>query len=558
MKFKEIMKKIVFIFSWRSIWRHYNALRLARKILNLSNYKQICNELGVPVKDGEDIWNHYKNKGYPKGIEPCFLFKSDWYKKKYLNEKSNEIPFYHYLNFGDRKNNDFCIYLKNKEFKKEKFDTTRRSQNSLIYLLERKIFSLADLYTFYGDKSFFFRRILEDLILKKGDVYAQENNSTFKYLDNILSEKEKDNLYKSGSLIANQPYVTIFKNVKIRAGTSDIIFDDKFIINDEIYNGLKLKEIYGDPLKNRQNIDIDDNFAARVSYNYIEEKIIKEGVHLLKEYDGNYFHFILEIGTKLDFIDRNGLLDKDIPIILPDYLHENMYSFIDSINLNKRKIIKVKKDVLYNVENLHYISDMVCISDSVQRVPSKDGVIVPKLLIRNLRETVLRNVQPSENANFEKIFVYSDRKYRRVLNIDRIKNLLSEYGFTIITPEEYSFSEQVEIFANAQHVIAPTGALLTNLIWCNRGTKVTVFFPEHEYTNYLFWNLSIGDALDLNIDYIAGKIFHPKPAPWEIHSDYEISITDLIKVLSMCPSANRGSKITRGGGDERSVSIPDL
>ena len=60
---------------------------------------------------------------------------------------------------------------------------------------------------------------------------------------------------------------------------------------------------------------------------------------------------------------------------------------------------------------------------------------------------------------------------RSVLNHDQL--LLALKGWETVSLETMSIAEQIKIFSQASHILAPHGAGLVNLIWCRTGTKVT-------------------------------------------------------------------------------------
>ncbi len=67
---------------------------------------------------------------------------------------------------------------------------------------------------------------------------------------------------------------------------------------------------------------------------------------------------------------------------------------------------------------------------------------------------------------------------RRVKNEDEIYGMLKARGFEFVHAEKLSFQQQIGMFAEAEAVVAPHGAGLTNLAFCAPGTKVIELFPS--------------------------------------------------------------------------------
>ena len=61
-------------------------------------------------------------------------------------------------------------------------------------------------------------------------------------------------------------------------------------------------------------------------------------------------------------------------------------------------------------------------------------------------------------------------KTRKIINSDEL--LLALKGWETVELESMTIKEQMKTFAEASHIVAAHGAGLTNLLWCNPGTKV--------------------------------------------------------------------------------------
>ncbi|MEG4798142.1 glycosyltransferase family 61 protein [Microcoleus sp. LAD1_D1] len=73
--------------------------------------------------------------------------------------------------------------------------------------------------------------------------------------------------------------------------------------------------------------------------------------------------------------------------------------------------------------------------------------------------------------------LYLSRSGRRqVKNEVQVREVLKEFDFEILEDISRTVDEQIRLFAEAAVVVGPHGAGFTNLLWCQRGTKVLEFF----------------------------------------------------------------------------------
>lgn len=121
-------------------------------------------------------------------------------------------------------------------------------------------------------------------------------------------------------------------------------------------------------------------------------------------------------------------------------------------------------------------------------------------------------------------------KRRRLINEDEIWPILEKLGFEKIFMEDLSFRNQITAMQQAEIVVAPHGAAITNVIFCSPGTHVVeiadLSFPNPNFyalcaaMGHHYWILnarSVGDMhpleKDLKIDAkevqsIVQKILH--------------------------------------------------
>jgi hypothetical protein len=72
----------------------------------------------------------------------------------------------------------------------------------------------------------------------------------------------------------------------------------------------------------------------------------------------------------------------------------------------------------------------------------------------------------------------SDARLRRVLNEDDLIPVLEARGFRRVVLAGLPIERQIALFRRAEAVVAPHGAGLAHIAWCQPGTKIVEFFPN--------------------------------------------------------------------------------
>ena len=142
-------------------------------------------------------------------------------------------------------------------------------------------------------------------------------------------------------------------------------------------------------------------------------------------------------------------------------------------------------------------------------VPSFPGELdwVPKHTIEFLRHHFLETstLQADKHIYPKKIYISrAHAQYRRLVNEEQVVELLRGYGFQAVYLEQLTVAEQAKMFSVAEAIVAPHGAGLTNLVFCQAAAKVIeIFSPDYLRTDY--WMVS--QQLSLEHYYVVGRPF---------------------------------------------------
>jgi capsular polysaccharide biosynthesis protein len=112
---------------------------------------------------------------------------------------------------------------------------------------------------------------------------------------------------------------------------------------------------------------------------------------------------------------------------------------------------------------------------------------------------------------------------------------LGEFGFEAVAFESLSVREQASVMSTAEVIVAPHGGGLSNLVFCQTGTKIIEIFSPELVAGY-FWKLS--NQLGLDYYYVLGKGPRSATDPhyvqtWNALTDIEVDLENLRETLSL-------------------------
>ena len=195
--------------------------------------------------------------------------------------------------------------------------------------------------------------------------------------------------------------------------------------------------------------------------------------------NGGYFHWMFDVVSRLDLVQK--ISDRgEMKIDKFAFTHcPNQYQIdcLNALGISADRIlesfdyphIKAKQIIVPNLTQEFGISEWKCHY-------LKRAFINPKLR--------------REVPGYKRIYIDRNRaRYRKAINNEAVVKLLEKYGFKRIYLETLSVVEQAHYFNAAEVVVAPHGAGLTNLAFCESKTKVIEIFSPG-YITPLYWFLS--------------------------------------------------------------------
>lgn len=316
-------------------------------------------------------------------------------------------------------------------------------------------------------------------------------------------------------------YIAELKKVTIFGGSNLVLSPNGYILSDDMVDFNT--EDFG--VKSLQVISIRSENNVLLRYKKSSDAPIEEAIMLSCEHDNNYFHWMVEVLPKLIFIDEHEEF-AGIPLLIPDELHENLQEALCRVNITNRPLIPLIHGVAYKVERLIFPSPLSRVVDRYRGDPvfDEDIVLSPKW-ISEVADILKGDVKYNKKP-WRKIYLTRREGLRMLENYEEIENFLSKRGFEIITLKDLSLDDQIKLFSQTVVIVAPTGAALTNMLFCPPKTKVFIFMSDHEVTNFYFWHY-LGSIMDLDVTTIVGKRSYNLTNYWSVHDDYIID-ADLV------------------------------
>lgn len=257
---------------------------------------------------------------------------------------------------------------------------------------------------------------------------------------------------------------------------------------------------------------------------------IEEGIYIGGRVTENYFHWLIEYLPKLFNIEILNY-STSIPILIKRNLPIQFYEALNLI-CPKRHIQYIDPDE----ENIYvkkiYIPSFHTFHPDDFESPYWKGSVLSHQHLHFVRSKVLNCIKNDDSIRPKRIYL-SRSNTRGIINYHEIERILIEFNIQIIAPEKLSFRDQVLLFYNAELIVSPAGAALSNLIFARPGTNVICFIAERNRDYCMQSNLALFS--NLNFVHLLGQSEKSRlefsSEEEFVHSSFYINPIDLENLL---------------------------
>jgi len=195
---------------------------------------------------------------------------------------------------------------------------------------------------------------------------------------------------------------------------------------------------------------------------------LQAGYHLLAGIRDNYYHWLIDVLSRFRLADFNKFARQPEASSPPMLLHPPLdsawkrQSFALAVPKTLPRLV-LEEEGRIEVAHLLYIPDLT------------GGVMNPHPALLDafdaMRAAALGGLPP--RAPRQKIYVGRAGNPNRVLaNEAQVAARAEAAGFTRVQPESLSVADQIRLFTEASHIIAPHGAGLANIVFCQPGAAL--------------------------------------------------------------------------------------
>lgn len=268
-----------------------------------------------------------------------------------------------------------------------------------------------------------------------------------------------------------------------------IISKEGLVINSK--NELVLEHYYCEPFKSNSKLRKSGFISLKFHVQFmiglfkIPQSTIEidNAIILNTRWSENYYHWLIDIITKFENVEN---FHDEYPVVIINGFSRGFHKETLEHFSSKFRFIETSNEHIYKVKNL----------------------LLNKLVGTNSEKiNYLRKIYLPKVNFFKEKNIYISRandKKRIIKNEKELILLLKQFDFKIVHLENLKFQEQVNLFYNANCILAPHGAGLTNLVFSNKDCSIIEILPDKKINNYTMYQ-EISKILGFNYKNIIGN-----------------------------------------------------
>ncbi|NJO01393.1 MAG: glycosyltransferase family 61 protein [Bacteroidia bacterium] len=192
----------------------------------------------------------------------------------------------------------------------------------------------------------------------------------------------------------------------------------------------------------------------------------------------NYFHWLFDALPRLHLLKESGQWD-----LVDKFVCNYKFPF----HKETLKLLGIREDQIIDIHEYNYLQPKLLMTSTH---PRKEYYISP-WMVEFLQKSFVSLIEKDPGNSPHYIYTSrGDAKRRVIINEKEVIELLKGYDFEIVSMTAFSFIEQVRLFHFAKVIVAPHGANLANIAFCQKNTRLLEVFTE-EYVAHYYYELAL-------------------------------------------------------------------
>ena len=336
--------------------------------------------------------------------------------------------------------------------------------------------------------------------------------------DHYLSNMNLDDIYEEKGFNAYEEIVDaeVLHQKFIKSGKNILNFDSTNSVKQNFVAGIW-------PYVNRIYRD-QDLTALVLPMRHL--KSVDEAIYLVGRCDDNWYHFLLDTLPRLIFFDS---ISMGVPLLIRSDIPKTTKELISKIT--ERKIIELEPNTSMKVAKLYVCPGRSTVYD-IKPPKHVNWVEFSPLVLSKLKSKIIGALADESSPSIlGPILISRKSSKRNLLNAKSIKKFVFEHHIPVYELDQDFFRNQIQIFANTNHIISPGGAVLANIVFMKPGSKITVL-RSYGNSKLNIWK-QLAEITKVEYSEVRGI-----PSYWgfnflrRLHSNFYISPRKLRRILS--------------------------
>lgn len=217
-------------------------------------------------------------------------------------------------------------------------------------------------------------------------------------------------------------------------------------------------------------------------FSHLKGNLPKDSIHIngtllnlsLNGLEDNFYHFNCELLARF-FIYLNSGIKADYFLVPTRKSFQR--EFLSLVGIEDEKVLSIEDGIRVSADNVL----MPTFINNYSTFKAHGFEVYNKLWLPHWLRTAYKAVSQGLPVSEQPTRIYISRsqaQYRSVVNEACVIEHLSSKGFVCVCLENMSLADQIMLFKNAKFIIAPHGAGLVNMSWCNENAHIFEIYPS--------------------------------------------------------------------------------